>query len=54
MNLVHESTTKFHEKCSAYFAAVIRDLKEVSTGMNMTVKQADGTVVEYVEHNNEY
>jgi hypothetical protein len=26
----------------------IRDLKEVPTGINMTVKHLDGTVVEYV------
>ena len=31
-------------------ATIIRDLKEVPTGFNMTVKHADGTVVEYVEH----
>jgi len=33
-------------------AIVIRDLKEVPTGMNMTVKHLDGTIVEYVEHKN--
>lgn len=26
------------------------DLKEVRSGMNMTVKHFDGTIVEYVEH----
>jgi hypothetical protein len=31
-------------------ATVIKDLKEVSTGMNMTVKHLDGTIVEYVEY----
>lgn len=31
---------------------IIRDLKEVPTGMNMTVKHFDGTIVEYVEHKN--
>ena len=30
-------------------AIVIRDLKEVPTGTNMTVKHLDGTIVEYVE-----
>lgn len=29
---------------------VIRDLKEVSTGMNMNVKHFHGTIVEYIEH----
>lgn len=33
-------------------ATVIRDLKTVPTGMNMTVKHLDGTIVEYVEHHN--
>ncbi|MGY0371980.1 VOC family protein [Clostridium sp. JNZ J1-5] len=33
-------------------ATIIRDLKEVPTGMNMTVKHLDGTIVEYVEHKN--
>ncbi|MFD3447084.1 VOC family protein [Microbacteriaceae bacterium 4G12] len=31
-------------------ATIISDLKEVPTGMNMTVKHLDGTIVEYVEH----
>ncbi|MCX7709913.1 MAG: VOC family protein [Clostridia bacterium] len=29
---------------------IIRDLRDVPTGVNMTVKHADGTIVEYVEH----
>lgn len=33
-------------------ATIIRDLKEVPTGMNMTVRHLDGTIVEYVEHKN--
>lgn len=32
-------------------AEIIRDLKEVPSGKNMTVKHLDGTIVEYVEHN---
>lgn len=31
-------------------AEIIRDLKEVPSGRNMTVKHLDGTIVEYVEH----
>ncbi|KOA19173.1 glyoxalase-like domain protein [Clostridium homopropionicum DSM 5847] len=31
---------------------IIRDVKEVPTGMNMTVQHLDGTIVEYVEHKN--
>lgn len=30
-------------------ATIIRDLKEVPTGRNMTIKHLDGTIVEYVE-----
>ena len=30
-------------------ATIIRDLKQVPTGFNMTVKHKDGTIVEYVE-----
>jgi len=30
-------------------STIIRDLKEVPTGINMTVKHLDGTIVEYVE-----
>ena len=35
-------------------ATIIRDLKEVPTGINMTVKHLDGTIVEYVEHKTKY
>ena len=31
-------------------AIIIRDLKEVPTGINMTIKHLDGTTIEYVEH----
>ncbi len=31
-------------------AVILRDIKEVPTGMNMTVKHSDGTIAEYVEH----
>lgn len=30
-------------------ALIVRDIKQVPTGMNMTMKHADGIVVEYVE-----
>ncbi len=33
-------------------ATIIRDVLQVPTGLNMTVRHADGTVVEYVEHQN--
>jgi predicted enzyme related to lactoylglutathione lyase len=33
-------------------SVIIRDLKEVPTGRNMTLKHLDGTIVEYVEFKN--
>nr|WP_278246816.1 GNAT family protein [Clostridium akagii] len=33
-------------------ALIIRDLKKVPTGMNLTVKHLDGTIIEYVQHKN--
>ncbi|AZV57869.1 VOC family protein [Clostridium sp. AWRP] len=45
-----DSIIEFKEFLLNNGAAVIRDLKKVPTGMNMTVKHPDGTVVEYVEH----
>jgi hypothetical protein len=33
-------------------AEMIRDIQVVPTGWNMTVRHADGLVVEYVEHRN--
>lgn len=33
-------------------AVIVRDLKEVPTGINMTVKHSDGNIVEYVEFKN--
>lgn len=32
-------------------ASIIRGPKQVPTGINMTVKHPDGSIVEYVEHN---
>jgi predicted enzyme related to lactoylglutathione lyase len=31
-------------------AEIIRDIQQVPTGCNMTVKHRDGVIVEYVEH----
>lgn len=33
-------------------AMIIRDIQQVPTGLNMTIKHNDGLVVEYVEHRN--
>ncbi|AKN30345.1 glyoxalase [Clostridium carboxidivorans P7] len=45
-----DSITEFKEFLLNNGAAIIRDLKIVPSGMNMTVKHFDGTIVEYVEH----
>lgn len=31
-------------------AEIIRDIQQVPTGLNMTIKHRDGVIVEYVEH----
>lgn len=33
-------------------ATIIRDIRQVPTGLNMTIKHKDGTIVEYVEFGN--
>jgi len=45
-----DSIIEFREFLLNNGATVIRDLKEVPSGMNMTVKHFDGTIIEYVEH----
>jgi len=45
-----DSIIEFKEFLLRNGAVIIRDLKKVPTGMNMTVKQLDGNIVEYVEH----
>lgn len=45
-----DSILEFKEYLLNNGATIIRDLKEVPSGMNMTVKHFDGTIVEYVEH----
>lgn len=45
-----DSLIEFREELLRSGAVIIRDLQEVPTGRNMTVRHMDGTVVEYVEH----
>ncbi|WPC44305.1 VOC family protein [Clostridium sp. JS66] len=45
-----DSITEFKEFLLNNGAVIIRDLKIVPSGMNMTVKHFDGTIIEYVEH----
>lgn len=47
-----DSVTEFRDYLLKHGASIIRDLKKVPTGTNMTVKHQDGTIIEYVEHNN--
>lgn len=46
---VVDSIAEFKDHLMKNGAKIIRDLKQVPTGINMTVKHADGTIVEYVE-----
>lgn len=45
-----DSISEYKEFLLQNGATILRDLKEVPTGINMTVQHLDGTIVEYVEH----
>lgn len=45
-----DSVADFRALLLQHGAKVIRDLKKVPTGMNMTLQHLDGTIIEYVEH----
>ena len=47
-----DSITEYREFLLNNGATIIRDLKEVPSGRNMTLKHLDGTIVEYVELRN--
>ena len=47
-----DSVTEYREFLLNNGATIIRDLKEVPTGINMTVKHSDGSIIEYVEFRN--
>ncbi|SEJ94367.1 hypothetical protein SAMN05660742_12718 [Propionispira arboris] len=47
-----DSVIEFREFLLQNGAVIVRDLKKVPTGMNLTVKHLDGTIIEYVEHKN--
>ena len=46
-----DSAVEFREFLLKNGVIIIRDLKKVPTGMNLTVRHPDGTIIEYVEHN---
>lgn len=45
-----DSVVGFKEMLLNNGARVIRDLQVVPTGINITIKHFDGTIIEYVEH----
>jgi len=45
-----DSLEEYHRFLAAQGAEIIRPPQKVPTGMNMTVRHPDGSVVEYVEH----
>lgn len=45
-----DSVTEFKEFLLNTGATIIRDIREVPTGFNMTVQHSDGNTIEYVEH----
>lgn len=45
-----DSLHEFREFLLRNGATLVHDIKEVPTGLNMTVKHEDGTTIEYVEH----
>jgi predicted enzyme related to lactoylglutathione lyase len=47
-----DSLEEYYRFLTEHGATVIRPPQQVPTGMNMTVRHPDGTVVEYVEHRN--
>lgn len=48
-----DSVAEFKDFLLKNDATIIKDIREVPTGWNMTVKHSDGTIVEYVEHKSE-
>jgi predicted enzyme related to lactoylglutathione lyase len=45
-----DSVREFKEHLLKNGSEIIRDIMEVPTGMNMTLRHPDGSIVEYVEH----
>jgi len=45
-----DSISEYRDFLSSNDAVIIRDVQQVPTGLNMTVKHKDGVIIEYVEH----
>ena len=50
ITILVDSVTEFKKYLLEHGATIIKDCKEVPTGINMTVKHNDGIIAEYVEH----
>ncbi|WP_432748201.1 VOC family protein [Pectinatus frisingensis] len=50
LTILVDSVADFKDELLKNGSIVIRDIKKVPTGKNLTVKHPDGTVAEYVEH----
>jgi predicted enzyme related to lactoylglutathione lyase len=48
-----DSLIEYKEKLVKSGAAILREQKQVPTGMNMLARHPDGTLVEYVQHTTE-
>lgn len=48
--LLVDSIEEFKEFLLKNDATIIRDIQQVPTGFNMTVRHKDKTIIEYVEH----
>jgi predicted enzyme related to lactoylglutathione lyase len=45
-----DSISEYKDFLDQNGALVIRDIQQVPTGLNMTIKHKDGIIIEYVEH----
>ncbi len=45
-----DSVEEFKEFLLKNDATIIRDIRQVPTGLNVTLRHKDGTIIEYVEH----
>ena len=45
-----DSVMEFRDFLLEHGAAIVRDVRKVPTGVNMTIKHPDGAIIEYIEH----
>ena len=45
-----DSISEYKDFLNHNGAVIIRDIQQVPTGLNMTIKHKDGVIIEYVEH----